>query len=59
MNEFLQNVTEVQKVYEEYQVNRLLSEGWKLIHVATYSRVLPDLDFKAESGTEYIMARIQ
>lgn len=59
MNESLQNVTEVQKVYEEYQVNRLLSDGWKLIHVATYSRVLHDLDFKTESGTEYIMARIQ
>lgn len=59
MNEFLQNVVEVTKVYEEQQVNKLLSEGWKLIHIGTYSHVLYDLDFKIESGTEYIMARTQ
>lgn len=56
MNEFLQNVVEVQTVQSDVQVNKLLSEGWKLIHVGTYSRFYGDY---VESGTEFTLAQFQ
>jgi len=53
MNEFLKNVIEVRKAYSEEQVNKLLSKGWKLIHVGTYSN--PPYEY----GTEFILARVE
>lgn len=52
MDEFLKNVVEIRKIYSEEQVNKLLSEGWKLIHIGTYS------DPPYEKGTEFILARV-
>lgn len=53
MDEFLLNVVEVRKIYSEEIVNKLLSDGWKLIHVGTYSEPPRDC------GTEFILARVQ
>lgn len=56
MNEFLQNVVEVRTTRYNEQVNRWLKEGWKLIHVGTYSEFD---DGHVEAGTEFTLARIQ
>lgn len=61
MNEFLLNVVKVKTVYSNEQVNTFLSEGWKLIHVGTYSHLSYEYggNPELESGTEFILALLQ
>ncbi|MDE7477430.1 MAG: hypothetical protein K2M91_05695 [Lachnospiraceae bacterium] len=61
MNEFLTNVVEVRTVHYDEQVNKLLSEGWKLIHVGTSSHLTYEYgaDPGFESETDFILALFQ
>lgn len=53
MHEILKNVTKVQKAYTKEHVNKLLEEGWVLIHIGQHTDP-PDIHM-----TEFILARTQ
>lgn len=53
MYEILKNVTKIQKAYTEEHVNKLLKDGWILLHVGQYTDP-PNIYM-----TEFILARTQ
>ena len=53
MDEILYQTKEVKKLYSEDQVNKMLSNGWKLAYIGQYN------DPPHECGTVFVLIRTE